>query len=136
MIYSIIDPTTNIIIGRATSQAMARGRPMIPGEWPIGTSYVKSGVVLPLPPTPGGLIYQWNKNTEVWDTDLPATIKQQRQRRDQLLTAVDQVNPLWFASLTAEQQAELAGYRSALLAVPQQPGFPTDITWPAKPRWL
>lgn len=61
---------------------------------------------------------------------------QSRRIRDQLLAAIDQITPVWYASLTPEQQQELQAYRLALLAVPQQAGFPTAIEWPAKPQWL
>ena len=61
---------------------------------------------------------------------------QSRRIRDQLLSLVDQVTPVWYASLTPEQQQDLQAYRQALLAVPQQAGFPTDIQWPTKPTWL
>ena len=59
-----------------------------------------------------------------------------REIRDQLLAPVDRVNPVWYASLTAEQQTELAHYRQALLDVPQQESFPSNISWPTKPIWL
>lgn len=56
-----------------------------------------------------------------------------RNKRDMLLiTEVDPVagNALRWAALTADQQQVLADYRQALLDVPQQAGFPNDITWP------
>lgn len=60
-----------------------------------------------------------------------------RQERDTILTnIVDPLvsNPLRWADLTAEKQAEWAAYRRALLDVPQQEGFPADITWPTQPE--
>jgi len=60
-----------------------------------------------------------------------------RNVRDQLLKDhVDTMNPIRYAALTDEQKAEIATYRTALLAVPQQAGWPTDIEWPTKPSWL
>jgi hypothetical protein len=59
-----------------------------------------------------------------------------RAQRDWLLqNEVDPIvsNPLRWADLTAEQQAAWAAYRTALLNVPQQAGFPHNITWPTKP---
>jgi pyruvate,orthophosphate dikinase len=35
-----------------------------------------------------------------------------------------------------ERQVALQEYRQALLAVPQQPGFPDQVIWPTKPSWL
>jgi hypothetical protein len=46
------------------------------------------------------------------------------------------VNPIWYASLTTEQQTQLADYRQALLDVPAQSGFPENVSWPNKPGWL
>jgi len=60
-----------------------------------------------------------------------------RAERDSLLfTDVDPLvsNPLRWADLTSDQQAEWTQYRSDLLAVPQQSGFPNSITWPTKPE--
>jgi len=60
-----------------------------------------------------------------------------RNARDQLLRDnVDTMNPIRYTSLTADQQAEIATYRQALLDVPQQSGWPTAIEWPTKPTWL
>jgi len=70
------------------------------------------------------------------DPDQAQAKIQARSQRDQLLADVDRVNPVWYATLTSEQQHELATYRLALLAVPQQSGFPVLVNWPAKPTWL
>jgi len=60
-----------------------------------------------------------------------------RNLRNQLLRDhVDTVNPIRYAALTAEQQAELAAYRQALLDLPQQAGWPKAVAWPTKPTWI
>ena len=58
-----------------------------------------------------------------------------RSDRNDLLKEMDEVvaNPLRWASLSSEKQAEWAQYREDLLNVPQQSGFPLNITWPVKP---
>lgn len=58
-----------------------------------------------------------------------------RAERDNLLLTVDAIagNALRWASLSAEQQAEWAAYRQALLDIPQQAGFPHNVTWPEVP---
>lgn len=60
---------------------------------------------------------------------------QLREERDGLLVELDAFvgNPLRWGSLSAEQQDAWAVYRQALLDVPQQDGFPNDVTWPVKP---
>ena len=59
-----------------------------------------------------------------------------RTKRDSLLkNEVDPLvtNPLRWAELTTEQQNAWSQYRTDLLNVPQQAGFPNTITWPTKP---
>ena len=65
-----------------------------------------------------------------------ATASQVRSERDKILTTVvDPLvsNNLRWADLTSNKQAEWSQYRTDLLAVPQQAGFPNNITWPTKP---
>ena len=58
-----------------------------------------------------------------------------RSERDQLLREVDAFvgNPLRWAALSSNEQTAWATYRTALLDVPQQSGFPDTITWPTAP---
>ena len=58
-----------------------------------------------------------------------------RSDRDGRLAEVDAIagNALRWADLTSAEQAEWSTYRQALLDVPQQDGFPNNITWPTKP---
>ena len=65
-----------------------------------------------------------------------STSAQVRGERDNILvTVVDPLvsNPLRWADLTSDKQAEWSQYRTDLLAVPQQAGFPNNITWPQEP---
>jgi len=66
---------------------------------------------------------------------LQALADELRDQRDAKLKQFDAIvsNPLRWAEFTAEQQAELAAYRQALLDVPQQDGFPAQIEWPVMP---
>lgn len=60
-----------------------------------------------------------------------------RSQRDyKLKTEVDPIvsNPLRWAEMTSEKQTEWAAYRTALLNLPEQEGFPLDVTWPTKPE--
>ena len=59
-----------------------------------------------------------------------------RSERDvKLSSEVDAIagNALRWAALDADTQAAWASYRQALLDVPQQAGFPHDVTWPEAP---
>lgn len=60
-----------------------------------------------------------------------------RAERDyKLVSEVDPIvsNPLRWADLTAEKQAEWAAYRRALLDITAQSGFPHSVVWPTKPE--
>jgi len=65
-----------------------------------------------------------------------AAAAQVRAERDNRLLEVDAIagNALRWAALDTETQAAWSAYRQALLDVPQQSGFPHDITWPTKPE--
>lgn len=59
-----------------------------------------------------------------------------RARRDSILAnEVDPIvsNPLRWADMTTEEQNAWSQYRTDLLNVPAQAGFPHNITWPTKP---
>ena len=58
------------------------------------------------------------------------------QRDGKLSSEVDPIvtNPLRWADLTTEKQNEWTQYRTDLLNVPQQAGFPHTINWPTKPE--
>jgi len=43
-------------------------------------------------------------------------------------------NPLRWEDLSTSKQNEWKAYRTALLGIPQQSGFPNTITWPTKPE--
>ena len=60
-----------------------------------------------------------------------------RGERDfRLSTEVDPVvtNPLRWADMTAEQQNVWSQYRTDLLNITDQAGFPHNVTWPTKPE--
>ncbi|MDB4439177.1 phage tail assembly chaperone [bacterium] len=60
-----------------------------------------------------------------------------REDRDHILTTVvDPLvsNPLRWSDLTSDKQAEWSAYRTDLLNVPQQAGFPQTVTWPTEPE--
>ena len=63
--------------------------------------------------------------------------KDMRELRDAILSSeVDPIvtNPLRWEELSTSKQNEWKAYRTALLGIPQQSGFPNTITWPTKPE--
>jgi len=67
------------------------------------------------------------------DEDLSGNLRGQRDYK--LITEVDPIvtNPLRWAELTDAKQAEWAQYRTDLLNLTDQSGFPNTVTWPTKP---
>ena len=68
------------------------------------------------------------------DAELAASLRAQRD--DKLVQEVDPIvtNPLRWAELTDAKQAEWTQYRTDLLNLPAQAGFPNTVTWPTKPE--
>tara|TARA_R100001198_G_C5202041_1_gene190672 strand:- start:73 stop:489 length:417 start_codon:yes stop_codon:yes gene_type:complete len=67
------------------------------------------------------------------DAELSATLREQRDQK--LYEEVDPLvtNPLRWGELTDAKQAEWTQYRTDLLDLPEQSGFPNTLTWPTKP---
>ena len=70
---------------------------------------------------------------EELDAGLAAGLRAQRDQK--LVEEVDPIvtNPLRWAELTDAKQAEWTQYRTDLLNLPAQAGFPNTVTWPTKP---
>jgi len=68
------------------------------------------------------------------DADLAIDIRDLRDHK--LIAEVDPIvtNPLRWEDLSTSKQNEWKAYRTALLGIPQQSGFPNTITWPTKPE--
>jgi hypothetical protein len=67
------------------------------------------------------------------DAELSASLRAQRNQK--LVEEVDPIvtNPLRWDELTDAKQAEWTQYRTDLLNLPAQAGFPNTVTWPTKP---
>jgi len=83
--------------------------------------------------------HNWANNEWVLDQTLKESEQSKFIRSDRdakLKLEVDPIvsNPLRWAEMTSEKQTEWAAYRTALLNLPEQEGFPLDITWPTKPE--
>lgn len=70
------------------------------------------------------------------ELDELAAINTRYERNRLLQVKVDAVagNALRWADMTAEQQAAWAEYRTALLDITDQPGFPHNVIWPNPPE--
>lgn len=57
-----------------------------------------------------------------------------RTKRDQsLVRFVDSINAVRWAAMTPEKQAEWSAFRTALLNITEQPGWPANLVWPKIP---
>lgn len=78
---------------------------------------------------------QWVAPTQAEiGADAAARVRFERDRK--LAREVDPVatNALRWAAMTDAQRQAWADYRQALLDIPQQAGFPHNVTWPSKPE--
>lgn len=68
------------------------------------------------------------------ETEMANKENQVRAHRDFLLiTEVDTFNPIRWEAATELEKEAVRVYRAALLAVPQQEGFPWTVEWPQPP---
>lgn len=75
---------------------------------------------------------EWDAREAAWAAGRSAREAERvRQKRDEQLAKTD-----WTQMPDAPQATKdkYAPYRQALRDVPQQPGFPENIQWPAKPE--
>ena len=102
----------------------------------VRQSYPSGTVEVPLQPshlhTFNGT--EWVAPTQA-ELDAEAAAQVRGERDSILAQVVDPLvsNPLRWGDLTTEKQAEWTQYRTDLLDVPQQAGFPHDVTWPTSP---
>ena len=70
---------------------------------------------------------------EELDAELSASLRAQRDQK--LVEELDPLvtNPLRWGELTDAKQAEWTQYRTDLLNLPDQSGFPNSVSWPTKP---
>ena len=147
MNYTIYNPKTGEIIatpmiGDPTLVQLNLGdSTYIEGNYLSNQYYIdiatKQPIAIPIKPFAGLNKYTFDWPTKTWIINQSETEFAVRAQRNSLLNqTVDQVNPVWYASLTQEQQQELSTYRQVLLDVPSPSGFPTDVSWPTKPTWM
>jgi hypothetical protein len=73
---------------------------------------------------------EWDKKEREWaSSETLRAAGNVRERRNTLLTESD-----WTQVLDAAvDQSAWAAYRQSLRDIPQQEGFPSNVTWPDKP---
>ena len=99
-------------------------------EYPSGT------IEVPLQPSDKHTFNgtEWVAPTQAeLDAGLAASLRFERDQK--LAYEVDPLvtNPLRWSELTDTKQAEWTQYRTDLLNLPDQSGFPNTVSWPTKP---
>lgn len=96
---------------------------------------VTTGVFVEKPSKPK-YYYYWDETNKTYTYDENYLISIARNERNELLQLVDKINPLWYNSLTKQQQIELQTFRQQLLDITKQDNFPNNIEWPPVPEWI
>ncbi|WP_338669789.1 tail fiber assembly protein [Pseudodesulfovibrio methanolicus] len=80
-----------------------------------------------------GVYSTWDADAAAWAYNTDRAAADVRSQRDTLLDECDWTQ-VADAPLTTEQVAEWTTYRQALRDIPQQEGFPAEVTWPVEPE--
>lgn len=137
MIYTTYDPATGQIQATFSTPDEVLPDHAVPGRYTDRDYYWDGNQMQPKPADPSGIVkYDFDWSSRTWVVNHDRSSESIRNIRNELLAAVDRINPVWYSTLTAQQQQELAVYRQDLLDLPQQAGFPAQVTWPSKPQWL
>lgn len=111
------------------------------GTWPINgtdvSDYVYADFKLTDPPY-GMQLGADGLGNPCWVPVPPPTpeeiFTQTEAKRKSLIAQVDSVSVIAWNSMEPELQAEWVAYRKELVALPKQPGYPSDVQWPTKPE--
>lgn len=107
---------------------------VIESDADVNKHWIVDGAVQSLPLKPGD-DYEFDYGSGQWIPNVHRIELQARFKRDRLLKdGPDRINPIWWASMSATDQAAVTEYRQALLDITQQLGYPMEITWPDLPE--
>lgn len=100
----------------------------------INANYIVDGGFVAIPGKPSEY-HVWDWPTHAWIRDRALAEKSVRAKRASLLNAtVDKINAVRWAAMGEPQRTTWDTYRTALLDITAQPGFPFDIQWPIAPQ--
>lgn len=89
--------------------------------------------LIPIPDQPGEF-HVWDWPSLTWIQDRALAEKTVRAKRATLLSnTVDKINAIRWAAMSESERAEWDTYRTALLDITDQAGFPLDVVWPVAP---
>lgn len=97
------------------------------------TDYYKNNSLVKYPPKPDWF-YTFDFESERWVVNVEEAANQAIAKRDKLLAeGPDRISPIWWASMTTQEQAAWTQYRQDLLDITEQADYPEFIVWPIKP---
>lgn len=141
--FTIYDATTGLILAVRSCPStliemqLQEGQRAIPGRPPVGCLFVDVEAELPTfaperrPDSPGeGFIWSERESRWIGGEERAAAV---RAGRDTLLSRSDWTQ-IADTPLSEEERAAWAAYRTELRDIPDQVGFPDDVSWPATPN--
>lgn len=95
--------------------------------------YFENNTLFSKPDKPNGE-YTFNYDIKQWEFDRATAETKALAKRNQLLAeGPDRISPMWWASMTTQEQAAWTQYRQDLLDITGQADYPEFIVWPIKP---
>ena len=100
----------------------------------IAASYVVDSGFVPIPEQPSEY-HVWDWPSLNWKQDRALAEKAVRNKRAMLLSnTVDKINAVRWAAMSESERATWDAYRTSLLDITEQDGFPFDVIWPLAPQ--
>lgn len=95
---------------------------------------VENNKIVPIPDKPSEF-HTWDWTTLTWNQDVALAEKSVRTKRMALLNnTVDKINAVRWATMSESKRKEWDEYRTALLDITEQEGFPFNVIWPTVPQ--
>lgn len=109
------------------------GELILEGECTGKYQYIDAYAVVDMPDKPEG-DYEFDYISKQWKYNIDLAKIKAINKRDILLSeGPDRISPMWWSSMTPEEQQAWSDYRQALLDITSQPNYPETIVWPTKP---
>jgi Phage tail assembly chaperone protein len=135
VVYNQVGKITRILVipSEDIEANLAPDEKYIEGVADMTFNYVDNNSIVEMPVKPSGE-YVFNYTIKQWEFDAITADFKAKQQRDRLLAdGPDRISPMWWSSMTPEEQQAWADYRQALLDITEQPNYPQEIVWPTKP---
>lgn len=137
--YSIYKKDNGQIVLRGTAQFIEDVSKLIDDTTDViyeqskDNSFVENGIIIDMPEKPSD-DYIFDYTSKNWIKNIEGIKTKVLLLRDQLLKeGPDRISPIWWNSMTEQEQQAWAQYRQDLLDITGQADYPEFIVWPIKP---